>query len=183
MTHDARLTRMLRRLLRGQRSAALGTWPLLGDAGAAHGLPPALSFVPFAVDAARGTLVLHVSALAAHTRQMQARPAVSLLVAAPEVAGQPVHALQRVAIHGQATLLAPADAGSARAAYLARFPEAEPMTQLGDFRFAAIAPAGGRHVAGFGAARDVTGDELLHILRSIDTADDADAPGAAGTDA
>ena len=51
-----------------------------------------------------------------------------------------------------------------RAAYLARFPEAEPMTQLGDFRFVALRPVAGRHVAGFGAARSVDNDEWARVL-------------------
>jgi putative heme iron utilization protein len=78
-----------------------------------------------------------------------------------------VHALPRVTLDCEA---ATPDAGSAtwetcRAAYLARFPEAEPMTHLGDFRFVMLTPTGARHVAGFGAARSVDTDELAQVLR------------------
>ena len=51
-----------------------------------------------------------------------------------------------------------------RHAYLARFPEAEPMTALGDFRFVVLHVLGARQVAGFGAARTVDADELRLAL-------------------
>ena len=57
-------------------------------------------------------------------------------------------------------------ATACRAAYLERFPEAEPMTQLGDFRFVALHLTGARHVAGFGAARSVDVDELAQVLNA-----------------
>ena len=70
-------------------------------------------------------------------------------------------------LQGNAALL---EAGSpewsaARSVYLARFPEAQPMTELGDFRFVAIAVEGARQVAGFGAARSIDAEDLAQILR------------------
>lgn len=160
MTHESRLTRELRALLQAQRVAALGT---LSDDGL-----PFVSMVPYAIEPVHGCLVIHISALAAHTGYLQARPAVSVLVMQPEAPGQPVHALPRVTLTGQAAMLAPGSAPwtLARAAYLARFPEAEPMTELGDFRFAAITPAGARQIAGFGAARSIGEDEVRQALVS-----------------
>lgn len=158
MTHESRLGRELRLLLQTQRVAALGT---LSDEG-----QPFVSMVPYALEPVHGCLVIHVSSLAAHTRYLQSRPAVSLLVMRAEVAGAPVHALARVTLAAQARLLAPGAApwALARAAYLARFPEAEPMTQLADFSFVALAPAGARQIAGFGAARSIDEDELRRAL-------------------
>ena len=161
MSHESRLTRSLRDLLYSRRTAALST--LRNDGTRA--LPQA-SFVPFAIDPMGHCLVLHVSALAAHTRQMQAHANVALLIAAPEEAGQPVHALERVGIEGSARVLEPSSPAwaSAREAYLARFPEAAFMTELGDFRFVAIDLTSARHVAGFGTARDVERQELLDLM-------------------
>ena len=158
--HEPRLTRALRTLLHTQRVGALGT---LGPDGA-----PQVSMVPFALAPDATCLVLHVNALAAHTRNLQLAPIASLLVMQAEVAGEPVHALARVTLDCRARAL---DAGATaleacRAAYLARFPEAEPMTHLGDFRFVALTLTGARHVAGFGAARSVDADELAQVLRS-----------------
>ena len=49
--------------------------------------------------------------------------------------------------------------------YLARFPEAEPMTALGDFRFVRLRPQEARQVAGFGAARSLGLAEVAQALR------------------
>lgn len=158
MTHEPRQTGLLRELLHTRRTAALAT---VDEHGA-----PAVSMVPFAIDPSQHCLVLHLSALAAHTAQLQRQPRAALLVAQGEVAGEAVHALPRVSI--QVLAFTPAadapDALSARAAYLARFPEAEPMTALGDFRFVLLEPVAARQVAGFGAARSVDADELRLVL-------------------
>jgi len=122
--------------------------------------------VPFALEPALGCLVLHVSALAAHTRQLRAQPQVSLMVVQPEVPDAPVHALPRIMLDGLASLLEPGSADwlACRSAYLARFPEAEPMTELADFSFVALRPRHGRHIAGFGTARDVYNEEVQRAM-------------------
>lgn len=162
MAHASRLQQSLRALLQARRTAALAVAPLDADPAAA----PALSQVPYAIDVAQACLVLHVSALAAHTACMQAHPAIRLLVSAAEVEGEPVHALERASLAGQAQFVAVDSAAwhSARQAYLARFPEAEPMTELPDFAFVAVQLQAARHIAGFGRARDVDAQELAQIL-------------------
>lgn len=159
MSHEPRLTQALRNLLNTQRVAALGT---LDEAGQAF-----VSMVPFAIDGSTGTLVIHVSGLAAHARNLERVPRVSLMVMQAEVVSEPVHALPRVTLDGMASVPAAGSAPwtSARKAYLARFPEVEYMTQLGDFRFVAIAVSGARQVAGFGAARSLDAEELAQVLR------------------
>lgn len=155
---EHRLTQALRDLLLSRRTAALGT--LSGDGEVF------VSMVPFAVDADTQTLVIHVSALAAHTANMQRNPRVSLMVSAAEVPGEPVHALPRVTLDGSASTVDPASPSlqKARQAYLARFPEAAPMTELGDFRFVRLHLLGARQIAGFGAARSLTADEARWAL-------------------
>jgi putative heme iron utilization protein len=157
--HEPRLTQALRTLLATQRVAALGT---LGPNGL-----PFVSMVPFALETSAPCLVIHVSTLAPHTRNLQVRPAVSVLVMQAEQADLPVHALPRVTLQCEATVLTPGSAGwaAARAAYLARFPEAEPMTQLGDFMFVAITLQAAHQVAGFGAARTLDAAALAQMLR------------------
>ena len=158
MPHESRLTRELRELLHSRRVAALGT---ITDEGA-----PFVSMVPFALAPVPGCIVIHVSGLAAHTRYLLARPAVSLLVVQPEVPGEPVHALPRATLEGQARIPVPDSEAwrACRAAYLQRFPDAQPMTQLGDFMFVAIDLQGARQVAGFGSARSIDGEELRLAL-------------------
>lgn len=160
MPHEPRLTTALRTLLHTHRVAALGT---LGEDGNVS-----VSMVPFAMDATTGSLVIHVSGLAAHTRNLQAAPRVSVMVMQAEVPVELVHALPRVTLDGMAQVL-PVDSpqwASARAAYLARFPDVEFMTQLGDFRFVAITVQGARQVAGFGAARSIDAEEMEQVLRN-----------------
>ena len=159
MTHEPRLTIALRTLLQTQRVAALGTLNADGS--------PFVSMVPFAVEPASVQLVIHVSGLAGHTRNLQTTSHVSLLVMQAEVAGEPVHALARVSLEGVAAVLERDSAGwqQARDAYLARFPEAEPMTELGDFLFVGITVQGARQVAGFGAARSLDADAMAEVLK------------------
>lgn len=158
MAHEPRLSKALRELLLTQRVAALGT---VAEDGSAF-----VSMVPFALEPQRGCLVIHVSALAMHSQNLLSRPRVSLMVMQAEVAGEPVHALPRVTLQGHATTLATgsADWEQARNVYLTRFPEAEPMTELGDFRFLAILVDGARQVAGFGAARSLDAHEMAQVL-------------------
>ena len=156
--HESRLARALRELLAQQRVASLGT---LGDEGL-----PVVSMVPFAVATAHRVLVLHISGLAAHTGNLRRQPLASLMVMETERAGQPVHALPRVTLGVRAHEMSADHPWHAecRQAYLVRFPEAEPMTALPDFRFVALEVLGARQVAGFGAARSVDSDELTRAL-------------------
>lgn len=156
--HQSRLTVALHLLLTAQRVAALGT---LDEDGL-----PFVSMVPYALDPVSASLVIHVSALASHTRNMANHATVSLLIMQPEVEGAPVHALQRVTLAGLTTVVEPQTPASdaARCAYLARFPEAMPMTQLGDFRFVQIFLRSARQVAGFGAARSLDAAELAGLF-------------------
>jgi putative heme iron utilization protein len=158
MSHEPRLTRELRTLLNAQRLAALGT---LTDDGA-----PFVSMVPFAIERQSGCLVIHVSALATHTRHLQIRPCVSLLVCVPEKPDEPVHDLHRVTLNGCARVLERDHLNwlACKTAYLERFPDVAFMTELGDFTFVVIDIASARHVSGFGAARSVDQDELKLVL-------------------
>lgn len=166
MPHESRLQISLRTLLASRRTAALAVQPLAAPVQAAALPAPWLSMVPWAWCAQFSCFVIHVSGLAAHTRAMEQHPAVSLLVTAAEEPDQGVHALERASIQGVAST-PPQDNvlwQGMRTAYLQRFPEAEPMTLLGDFRFICITPTLARHVAGFGAARDVSAHELIEAL-------------------
>jgi putative heme iron utilization protein len=151
--HAAQLAGLVQR----RTAAALGTL---------HAGAPFVSMVPYAVLPDGTAFVVHVSRLAAHTKDMLADPRVSLLVMQPEGEGVAAQALARVSVQGEA---APMEQGSdgerdCRGAYLARFPEAAPLTEFGDFSFFAIRPAQARFVAGFAQAMSVTGESLARIL-------------------
>lgn len=156
--HQPRQQRELRHLLHGRRTAALGSVNADGTA--------MVSMVPYAIEASAPCLVIHVSSLAAHTANLLHQPAVSLLVTAPEMTGEPVHALPRATLQGKAQAPAPdsPDWHTARAAYLARFPEAGAMMELGDFRLVRIHIDQIRQIAGFGAARTVDAREIAQLF-------------------
>ena len=155
----SRLDSALLDLLQSRHTAALGTLTEQGEA--------ALSLVPYAIDPASADVVILISGLAAHTRQLQAHPRASLLVCDREDTSDNVHALARVSLEVTALWPQPhtEDARQASAAYLARHPAAAMLTELPDFRWVRLQPLQARHVAGFGAARTVERDRLLDLLR------------------
>lgn len=159
--HEPRLNRALRLMLNTQRVASLGTLNADGS--------PFVSMVPYAIEPESASLVVHISLLAPHTRNLLSNPAVSVMVMQAEAADAPVHDLPRVSIVGTAARLQPDSRSwlAARAAYLARFPEAEPMTHLGDFSFVAIQPISARQVAGFGTARPVEAEDFTALFRPL----------------
>ena len=156
--HQPRQQRELRDLLHCRRTAVLGSVNADGTA--------MVSMVPYAIEASAPCLVIHVSSLAAHSGNLLRQPAVSLLVMAPEVPGEPVHALPRATLQGKAQVPTPdsPDWHTARAAYLARFPQAATMTELGDFRLVRIHVEQIRQIAGFGAAYTVDARAIVLLL-------------------
>ncbi|QTN23701.1 pyridoxamine 5'-phosphate oxidase family protein [Rhizobacter sp. AJA081-3] len=155
---DDDTARMLRRLLERRPVAALCTL---------HRGEPAVSMVPFVLPRGGTSLLIHVSALATHTRDMQEHPRVSLLVMAEPDDAMP-QALPRVALQADAAMLPREGAAyeTARGAYLARFPEAAPMFELGDFSIVTLQPVSARLVAGFGRAYSLVGPALEDWLRA-----------------
>lgn len=151
------LAEALRTLLASQRVAALGTL---------HDREPFVSMVPYAIVPHGQGLVVHVSRLAAHTRDMLADPAVSVLVAATPAADASVLGLARVTLQGEARPCGEDDVhhAAAKRAYLARFPESEPMFGFADFSLFVIAPRSARFVGGFAQAASVGAETLRQVL-------------------
>lgn len=149
--------RILRDLLRTQEVAALGTL---------HAGQPYVSMVPFALFPGGTSFIIHVSQLAAHTKDMLASPQVSLLVVAlptPEVMAQE---LARITIQGEAVQVASGtpEHAAAKAAYLSRFPRSEPMFGFSDFSLFAIVPRSIRFVGGFAQATTISPEMLAEVL-------------------
>jgi putative heme iron utilization protein len=156
---DEAMMRKLRQLFQAQVIGSLGTQ----DAG-----QPYVSMVPFAVIADEPAFVIHVSALAAHTRHMLADARVSLLVVMPPSPGVSPQATARVTIQGEAARMdesTPKHA-QARKAYLERFPESAQTFELTDFALFAIHPRTIRFVGGFAEAKTITPEGLSKILQS-----------------
>jgi len=154
---DSTEAQSLRSLLLKRPVAALATL---------HEGEPAVSMVPFAVLPDSTSFVIHVSRLATHTNDMLVNPAVALLVtASPEESASPL-SLQRASVQGVARQCeaASSEYQQARAAYLAKLPEAEELFWFSDFSLFLIETRSVRYVAGFGKAVSLTAEELAAIL-------------------
>lgn len=147
----------LRELLRTQQVAALGTL---------HESRPYVSMVPFAMLPRGSGFVIHVSRLAAHTKDMLRSPPVSLLVVAPPAPDVLAQALARVTIQGRAMQYANAteNHAEAKAAYLARFPQSADLFGFADFSLFAIVPESVRFVGGFAQATTISPQTLADVL-------------------
>lgn len=156
--HEPRLDRLLRELVERRPVAALAC---LDEQGA-----PAVSMVSHAVDTATADLLIHVSALAAHTRQMAADARVGLMVLGADGEADSPQALPRVSLGALACFVEPGseEAAQCQAVYLARHPQAERMTQLPDFRFVRLQVQSVRQVQGFGAARSVEPSRWFDLM-------------------
>ena len=145
-------------LLQTQEIAALGTL---------HDGEPFVSMVPFALHP--GGFVIHVSQLAAHTKDMLSTPAVSLLVIAPAEPDASAQARPRVTIQGTATRCAESDPrhAEAKAAYLARFPQSAEMFNFSDFSLFVIEPRLARFIGGFAQASSISAETLSRLLTEI----------------
>jgi putative heme iron utilization protein len=148
--------RTARRILEGQRLAALGTL---------HAGEPSVSMVPFATTS-RGALVIHVSALSSHTADMRAHPRVSVLVVDADQQEEMPQAVARVTIQGDAEQLDSdtSEYGEARNAYQSRFPEATPIIELGGFSLFVIRPRTVRVIGGFGSATTITAEDFAEAM-------------------
>ncbi|HVZ46210.1 MAG TPA: pyridoxamine 5'-phosphate oxidase family protein [Ramlibacter sp.] len=156
---DEESSRLLRSLLDTRRVAALATL---------HRGEPAASMVPFVLASEDARLLIHVSELATHTRDMLETPRVSVLVAAGTDGPWLPHALPRVSLQCDARPLERSGGqyASAKSRYLDCFAEAEQMFELGDFSLFALGPISARLVAGFGRAYSLAGDALQAWLRT-----------------
>lgn len=144
-------------LLRTQEVAALGTL---------HQGRPYVSMVPFAMLPGGTDFIIHVSQLAAHTKDMLTSPPVSLLVIAPPVPGVMAQEQARITVQGEAVQRVAGTSGhaAAKAAYLARFPQSEPMFGFSDFSLFVIVPDTIRFVGGFAQATTISRETLAEVL-------------------
>jgi heme iron utilization protein len=149
----------LKGLLQAQSVAALGTL---------HAGRPFVSMVPFAVLPDGSAIVIHVSHLASHTKDMMESPNVSLMVMAPATPELSPQELPRVTIQGQAVACDASDPAyaQAKAVYVERFPQSSAMFEFADFELVMIQPTSARYVGGFASATTLTSDELANALRS-----------------
>ncbi len=144
-----------RRLLRASRQATLATQ--------AGGQPFASLVTPATLP--DGSVLLLLSGLSEHTRQLRAEPRCALMVAGPTEGPNPQTA-PRLTLTGVA---APLEDAAAKARWVALHPYAAFYAGLGDFRLWRVATGDGHFIGGFASA---------HRLREAALRPDPDAVAA-----
>lgn len=150
---DAQSEKLLAHIIRNTRIASLAT--LRDDA-------PQVSMVAYVAVDDFSAFYIHVSRLAQHTMDMQKNKRVSFLIAETDDGRADPQTLVRVSIRGSAEMIQNGEPGYTpiKEMYLARFPEAGQLFKLVDFSFWRIKPKGGRFVAGFSKAYNITPEAL-----------------------
>lgn len=152
MRLDAENAARLVALLRDQRWACLGT---LQDGA------PFVSWVAYAVTA-EGDVLLHLSGLAQHTRNIRVDGRASLAVSEPDDGRQDdPQELARVTLQGEVQPLSRTchEYETARALYLCRLPTAASLFEFGDFELYRLRPVRLRYVAGFDSTHGLDGGQ------------------------
>lgn len=142
----------VRELLRRERVGVLSTLSVrLGGA-------PLGAIAPYGLSA-RGTPTLLLSALAQHTRNVNADPRASLLVADSATLARDPRRAPRVIVVGRVVPVAAGDEPAVRESYLAMHPEARELLAL-DFRFYQLEPVEVLYVGGLAQAAFLPGAVL-----------------------
>lgn len=152
------IRREIARLVFAERWAALATF---------DGEHPLASMVAYAAEPGLDGLLLLLSGLSQHTRNLVADGRSSLAVSAPDTGQGDPQTLPRVTLNGRAVVVARGDDqfGEAAARYVARFPAAAPRFDLGDFLLLRFVIDNARYVGGFARAVSLSGDELREAAR------------------
>jgi len=152
---DAETSRLLARLLRGERLAHLATL---------RERAPMASMTLYLAAEDFGAFHVHVSRLAWHTQDMQRDGRVALSIAETDDRRADPFTLMRVTLRGAAVQIE--DQGGLRARWLARFPAQAVNFELPDFSFWRIAPRDARFVAGFGRIHNLSAAQLMQAAQA-----------------
>lgn len=150
---DTQSEKVLAQLIRNTRIASLAT---LRDEA------PQVSMAAYICAADFSAFYIFVSRLAQHTVDMQKDNRVSLMICETDDNRVDPQTLARVSIRGKAEIIQPGEPGFTplKEQYLARFPESAQLFNMSDFSFWRITPRGGRYVAGFAKAFNITAEAL-----------------------
>jgi len=125
---------------------------------------PVIGLLPFVCMPDYRALVVHASRLARHTRGLTQGAPFDVLIHEPDD-GVDAMQVKRVTLRGVVgTVERDSDAHTAvKQRFLHRFPDAAPITELGDFSFFILLIDAGRLVTGFAGAANVTPDTLSQL--------------------
>ena len=114
---------------------------------------PETSMCPYAI--LNGDIVLHLSGLAKHTKNIQSNPGVGLMICTPEAPESSPLALARISFTGMIEPVPQNKQNIYQQAYLNKIPDAEPLFSFPDFTLYRIKVDSAHWVGGFGKARKV----------------------------
>ncbi len=114
------------------------------------------SIAPYLVDH-DGSLLILISSLAEHTKNIQRDPRISLITHNQE--DPHIQAQGRVTVVGSASLVAERDQAGKR--YLRYFPEGRTYFDMADFEFYRIVPQAIRYIGGFGDIHWIKAEHYL----------------------
>lgn len=127
---------------------------------------PYVGLLPFVVDEAYRSALVHASDLAKHSRGLQSGAPFSILIhGSDEPDGDPLQ-VARVSISGTVHQVARTDAvyPDLRDTYVDRFPTSERTFMLGDFYLYRLEFERGRLVAGFARAVNLRPESFLELI-------------------
>ncbi len=114
---------------------------------------PETSMCPYAI--LNSDIVLHLSGLAKHTKNIQNNTNVGLMICTPETPDSSPLALARISFTGIIEPVPQAEQGTYQQAYLKHIPDAEPLFSFPDFTLYRIKVDSVHWVGGFGKARKI----------------------------
>ncbi len=156
--HDNAMHHRLLQLLQQHRWAALAT--------SAADATPMASMVGYVPGIHAGILYLHLSRLAAHTRNLLGNGMAALVIGEDDTGNGDPQELARLTLQGRATVIArdSEEYPAARARYLQRLPAAEPRFDFSDFILFRVEVDSARFVGGFAQARSFGSDQLRNMV-------------------
>ena len=120
------------------------------------GAVPVAGLMPFLAHADLGSLCVHGSRLAKHTRALAAGGPFSAVVHRPDLPEHDPLQLPRLMLEGEIVQVDETEVAEVRSRWIARFPMAALTVQLGDFAFYRLEIRSGRLIAGFARAFGVS---------------------------
>jgi len=120
------------------------------------------SMAPFAIH--QGHLLLHLSSLAKHTRNIHSNTHIGFMICTPDQMNMSPLALARLSLKGEVTLVHKEDFSSAKEAYISAIPESEPLFSFADFNLFQCVPKRIRWVGGFAQAKTLSTQQWHDIV-------------------
>ncbi len=143
-----------------------GRWAALATVGK-NG--PLASMVAYAPEAQLEGVLMFLSGLSAHTRNLAADRRAALAISAPDPGEGDPQTLARISLEGTVSRVDRSSAGfpDAWASYSARFPAAASRLGLADFDLFRLTIERARYVGGFARARTISAERLQAATRSL----------------